>query len=248
MLDARIEKSLTQFTQELCQLLGDDLIAVALYGSAAGTNFVPGSSDLNTVIVVKEMRFEVLQKLQPCVADWHQFGFAVPLVIDREFLQQSRDVFPMEFYDIKEQHRLLWGEEVFQELAIDSRYLRFLAEHEARSKLLRLHRLYFERAREPERLRQILLDSLKTFLTLMRYLIRLQGKSGVQNYAEVLTQFEQHFQLSFPRMRQLIGIRLATGAWPNEPVTDFFRDYLADVQRLVRLIDGLPRSDSSTRS
>jgi len=243
VLDARTEQSLAQFTQQLCQLLGDDLVAVALYGSAAGTNFVPGSSDFNTAIVVQEMRFEILQKLQSRMVDWHQIGFAVPLVIDREFLQRSRDVFPMEFYDIQEQHRLLWGEDVFHALIIDTRYLRFLAEHEARSRLLRLQALYFERARDPERLRQILLDSLKTFLTIMRHLIRLQGKSGPQNYAEVLTQFEQYFQLSFPRMRQLIAIRLGTAEWPNESIIDFFRDYLADVQRLVKLIDRLPPKD-----
>ena len=239
--DTSLESTLTQFTEELRGLLGDQLLALVLYGSAAGENFVPGSSDLNIAIVVQHMGFEVLRKLQPRMVPWHKQGFAVPLIVDRDFLHQSSDVFPMEFSDIKEQHRTLWGEEIFRTLTIDSEHLRFLAEHEARSRMLRLQALYLERAGESSRLRQILLDSLKTFLTLMRHLLRLHGKSGVQNYSEVLSLFEQHFQVSFPEMRRLIPIRQGIRDWPHEPATEFFREYLADVQRLVSLIDKLPQ-------
>jgi hypothetical protein len=237
VLNPQTEKILVQFIQELRHLLADELVAVVLYGSGAGSNFVPGASDLNVAIVVQEARFEVLQKLQPRIAAWHTQGFAVPLLLDREFLQRGRDVFPMEFHDIKEQHRLLWGEEVFHSLEIDSRHLRFQAEHEARSKLLRLRALYLECAGDQPRLQALLCDSLKTFLILMRNLIRLHGKTGLLTYVEVLEQFEQHFHLAFPRMRQLIAIRAGQQQWPGTPIADFFRDYLAEVQQIVAVID-----------
>jgi len=245
VLDVRIEKILTDFTHELCQLLGEELLTVALYGSAAGVNFVPGQSDFNIAIVVKEVRFEILQKLQPRMTAWHTRGFAVPLVMDREFLHRGGDVFPMEFYDIQRHHHLLWGKDVFQTLTLSSRHLRFLAEYEARSKLLRLQALYFERADEPQRLRQVILDSLKTFLTLMRHLLRLHGDSSAQHYAEILADFEHRFQVTFPRMRQLIAIRMGKRAWPEEPATVFFHDYLSDVQHFVKVIDRLPSSEPS---
>lgn len=244
MPNTSLESTLTQFTQELRELLGNQLLAVVLYGSAAGENFVPGSSDLNIALVVQRMGFEVLKKIQPRMASWHKQGFAVPLIIDRPFLERSHDVFPMEFSDIKEQHRTLWGEDIFASLEIGGEHLRFLAEHEARSRLLRLQALYLERAGEPPRLRQILLDSLKTFLTLMRHLLRLQGKHGVQNYGEILSLFEQHFQVSFPEMHRLIAIRQGVRDWPHEPAIEFFREYLEDVQRFVSLIDGLPQQSA----
>lgn len=246
MLDVNTEKTLTQFTQEVRQLLADNLLALALYGSAAGDNFVPGASDLNVAIVVKEARFEVLQKLQPRIAAWHRMGFAVPLLLDQEFLQRGRDAFPMEFHDIKEQHRLLWGEEIFRDLQIDTRHLRFQAEHEARSKLLRLRALYLECAEDQPRLRTLMLDSLKTFLILMRNLVRLQGKMGLPTYTDVLDQFEQHFHLAFPCMRQLITIRAGQHKWPTAPLAELFREYLAEVEQIVRVIDHLPARASSS--
>ena len=123
MLDSQSEKILGRFVQELRSLLADELVAIALYGSSVGGNFVPGVSDLNVVIVVKEARFDVLQKLQPGMAAWHTQGFAIPLLLDQEFLRRSRDVFPMEFHDMKEQHRLLWGEDIFRD-SIRRNYLK----------------------------------------------------------------------------------------------------------------------------
>jgi hypothetical protein len=42
-------------------------------------------------------------------------------------------------------------------------------------------------------------------------------------------------------MRRLIAIRQGVRDWPHEPATEFFREYLEDVRRLVSLIDGLPQ-------
>lgn len=244
-----LEKTLTSFTQELRQLLADDLIAVVLYGSAAGANFVPEISDLNAAIVVQVLRFDVLQKLQLHMYAWQKQGFALPLLLDREFLSRARDVFPMEFHDIKEQHRVLWGEDVFQNLDIDPHRLRFQAEHEARSKLLRLRALFLQHADDPSRLRIILVDSIKAFLILMRNVIRLHGRGHISTYAEVLKQFEQHFRLTLPCFRQLLAIRAGSQAWfAASPVVDFFRDYLVEVQKLVEVIDHLPPNPPSAHA
>lgn len=242
MLDARTEKILAQFTQEVRQLLGEELLAIALYGSGVGSNFVAGVSDLNIVLLVKELRFEVLQKLQPYIKAWHRRGFALPLLMDREFLQRSRDVFPMEWHDIKEQHRLLWGEDIFRTLEIDDRHLRFQTEYEARSKLLRLRGLYLECAGDRAALRRLMLDSLKTFLSLMRALLRLRGERGLLTYGEVLERFEHLFAIALPRMRQLLAVRTQQQGWPAETTADVFRDYLTEVQQLVAIIDHLSAS------
>ena len=246
MKNAWLEKILAEFTQELRHLLLSDLAAVILYGSGAGKDFVPDLSDINVVIAVRELRFDILQKLQPRMTAWRKQGFAMPLLVDHEFLQRARDVFPMEFHDIKAQHRLLWGEDIFQTLALDSRNLRFQAEHEARSKLLRLRALYLECAGDVPRLRALMIDSSKTFLVLMRHLIRLNGHNDVSAYEEVLNRFERFFSLTFPRIRHLVAIRAGRQSWPTEPLVDCFREYLTEVQHIIEVLDRTPSIPSST--
>src|SRR5574340_854685 len=128
MLDPQTEKAVAQLTEHVRLVFGTDLVSLTLYGSAAGEDFVPGKSDLNLAIVLEHITFPYLKALHAHLPKWHKLGAAVPLLLDRRFVEQGRDVFPMEFHDIKEQHRVLYGEEIFARLEIDSRHLRYQAE------------------------------------------------------------------------------------------------------------------------
>src|SRR5207247_2239515 len=82
---------------------------LVLHGSAAGDEWVAGRSDLNTALVVPCVTLAVLERLAPLVARWRERGFALPVVMDYEYLRRARDTFPMALDDISRQHRLLVG-------------------------------------------------------------------------------------------------------------------------------------------
>ena len=105
-----------------------------LYGSGASHDLVPGSSDLNLVVVLSQIDRATMIALRTHTAGWHKRHVATPLVIDRAFLRPATDVFPMELHDIKDDHRLLLGEDVSTALEIRDHNLRYQCEHEARGK------------------------------------------------------------------------------------------------------------------
>jgi len=236
MLDARTEKAIAQVAQGVRQAFSTNLVSLVLYGSAAGDDFVPGRSDLNFAIVLERLTFVHLKALHQHLPQWHKLGVATPLLLDRRWIERSRDVFPMEFNDIKAQHRVLYGEELFATLRIDHRHLRYQSEHEARGKLLRLRALYAEVGADRKRLERLMLDSVKTFVIIMRNFIRLRGGEGAARYLPVLEQFESHFTVAFPTMRHLIGIRFGTEAWADG-IEETFTSYLDEVERLIDLVD-----------
>jgi hypothetical protein len=236
MLDAQSEKTITQVTEQVRLIFGKDLVSLALYGSAAGEDFVPGKSDLNFAIVLERVTFPYLKALQQLLPKWHKLRVATPLLLDRQFVDRARDVFPMEFHDIKEQHRMLYGEEVFATLVIDARHLRYQAEHEARSKLLRLRTLYAEVGAERKRLEALMLESAKTFVIIMRNFIRLRRGESHTRYLQVIDEFERHFQQTFPTIRNLVQIKLGMQLWADG-IEGTFGGYLDEVERLIDLID-----------
>lgn len=236
MLDSQSEKAITQVVEQTRLIFGKDLVSLALYGSAAGEDYVPGRSDLNFAIVLERITFAHLQVLHQHLPKWHKLRVATPLLLDRQFLEDARDVFPMEFHDIKQQHRMLYGEEVFATLAIDSRHLQYQAEHEARGKLLRLRTLYAEVGAERKRLEALMLDSAKTFVIIMRNFIRLRRGESHTRYLQVLDEFEQHSQQAFPSIRHLLQVKLGLQRWADG-IDDTFRTYLDEVERLIMLIE-----------
>jgi len=241
MMDQRAEDALARIAGEIDGLFGTELLCLVLYGSGAGRDFVPGKSDLNLAIVLRNLRFEHLQLLHGKLAAWHALGAAMPLILDPATLARSCDVFPMEWQDIQDTHRLLRGHDVFADLTIRWDHLRDQAEHEVRGKQLRLHALFAEVGAEYDRLQPLLLDSVKTFLIVMRSLLRLRHKQRTSSYTDVLAAFEQTTQHPFPTMHQLLRIKLHEDVWPRtiEPIV---RSYFEEVANLVGLVDEFPHA------
>jgi hypothetical protein len=238
MLDARAERTLTEVVTELRALCGERLIAVALYGSGAATDYVPGRSDLNLVVALDELDEPLLRAIRAHVRRWCKRGVATPLLLDRAFLRHAVDVFPMELHDIQERHRVLFGADLFADLPIEDRYLRYQCEHEARGKLLRLHELYLEIGSRRRALQHLVLDSVKTFLVILRTLNRLRRLPPARSDEEALQAFCRAFACELPVLARLLRIRLAKEKWSGDAEAEFHA-YVQELHRLVRLIDQL---------
>src|SRR5262249_62001938 len=113
-------------------------------------------------------------------------GFAVPVLVDGDYFDRPRDTFPMELDDIRRQHRVLAGSDPFVALRVEPAALRRECEYEARAKLLRLRALFLELARAPDAIEALMTGSLKTFLIVLRHLLRLPPAAPAHAYAEAL--------------------------------------------------------------
>jgi hypothetical protein len=237
-LDARVEKDVAAFTDDVRTALGKALVSLVLHGSAAGDDWVPGRSDINTALVVPRLDLDVLERLGPPVARGRERAFALPVLMDREYLSRARDTFPMELDDIRRQHRLLAGTDVFATLELDFRALQRECEYEARAKLLRLRALFLEVGRTPAAIDQLMAGSFKSFTIVLRHFLRLRDGDDAHAYADVVTAGERVLG-PLPAMRRLFGHR--TGAAPLDAtrLRADFGAYLSEVERIVKAVDAL---------
>jgi hypothetical protein len=235
-LDAGTERRLAAFSAEVKDAVGPALVSLALYGSAAGDDWVASRSDLNVAIVVERVTLAVLDALAPVIARWRPRGMALPLILDRVWLDTALDAFPMELDDLRRQHRVLAGADPFADLAIDRDALRRACEHEARGKLLRLRARYLECAGDPDALDALMTESLKSFLVLVRHLLRLRGAADVHDYTHVLDAGEAMLG-PLPTMRRLLEHRTGVAPIARRAVGQEFGAYLGEVERLVAAID-----------
>jgi hypothetical protein len=233
--EARVERDLSAFTTAVEGALGGDLLCLVLYGSAAGEDWAPGRSDVNTAIVVRHVTVAVLEALAPVAARFGRLGFAVPLVVDPDFLAGARDTFAMELDDIRRQHRLLAGADLFADVAPEAAAVRRQCEQEARAKLLRLRALFLSSAGDTRAIDGLMTESAKSFAVLLRHLARLRGTTPGPRYADALAAGEALIG-PLPALRHLLARREAGAGRP--PAADF-RTYHDEVERIVAAIDRL---------
>ncbi len=228
-LDSRAGQQLDAYVAEVMQALGDAVIGVVLYGSAAGVDWVAGRSDINIAIVVRRAAVAALDALAPVIARWRGKGFALPVLLDQDEVARASHLFPMELDDIRRQHRLLAGNNPFAAVATDDAALRRECAQEAFGKLLRLRAYYVEHTGRPADLGAMMVDSVKSFLTVIRHLLRLRGAVEPRDFAAVLTAGEALIG-PLPAMRRVLEQREsnATGG-----LSDLAGTYVDEVERLV---------------
>jgi len=231
-LDARAEQQLREYAADVERVLAGRCVGVVLYGSAAGVDFVAGSSDLNTVIVLRAVPAAALEALAPVVARWRPHGFALPLVLDDAQVERAAQLFPMELDDIRRQHRLLVGRDPFAALAADEAALRRECAQEAFGKLLRLRAFYLEHHARPEALAGMMVESVKTFLIIVRHLLRLRGEPAPDAYEAVLAAGERVVG-ALPAMRRVLAARAAGS---SAALADAARAYVDEAERLAEAV------------
>jgi hypothetical protein len=234
-----VEQVLQKFVQDVQGLYGGDLVAVFLYGSAAAGEHVPGRSDINVAVVLRQLTPALLRKAASYLRSWHRHGFATPLFFDSESLHDSLDVFPIEFLDMQERHRTLWGPDLFAGLHIERGNLRLQCEQELRGKLMKLRQSYVESAHAPADLERILMVAVSSIVVLARTLLRLAGAGPTGGADAVLEQAQARFAVSTAALRKVCQLKRGDIRLAGSGLEALYREVLDEVQGLVKVVDEL---------
>jgi len=171
-----MEKDLNQLVEKLRQAAGAGLKSVVLYGSAASGDFDPKRSDLNVLCVLERMSAAELGKLNATAIWWVRKGHPAPLVFTLEELHHSADVFAIELLDIKANHRVLFGEDVFASLGVPMSLHREQVERELRTNVIRLRQALLTVSWSEAELERLMSASTSTFIALFRHALIALGE------------------------------------------------------------------------
>jgi hypothetical protein len=162
--------------------------------------------------------------------------------MSEEEVYNSADSFPIEFHDMKERRRVLYGLDLIADLKVDPRNYRTQVEHELRSKLLRLRQQGAAQLSHPAGLLALCVDSVSTFCVLGRHALELDGKKPkserravVRQLAELLQADMRPFEILLDIREDIPGAGLGDLGDPGE----LFAQYLVCINRLIVFVDRL---------
>ncbi len=230
------EKQINEFISRLRTACGENLQSVILYGSAADGEFHPDFSNVNLLCILRESSFANLTAMAPAVEWWTRQKRHAPLVLTRDELERSTDVFSIELLDMKQLHRVLLGEDVLSGLAIPMHLHRVQLEYELREKLILLRGRLLTVANQKQ-LWELLLASLSTFTTLFRHGLIALGQTPPKAKREAVQALAAHIPFDPSAFLQLFDIREHKAETKQFDVNDVFTRYLAAVQQVTAAVD-----------
>ena len=233
------EKQMAEFVDRMRQAAGDNLQSVILYGSAADGEFHPKFSNVNLLCVLREVSFNALQAVSPAAKWWTGHKYHAPLLLAREELERAAAVFSIEFLDMKQQHRVLHGEDVLQGLTISMRLHRAQLEYELREKTILLRQRLLLANGNKNRLWELLLGSVSTFATLFRHALISMGDSAPKSKRDGVQALASRISLDPSPFLQLLDIREAKMERKQLDVKGVARRYLTAIQKATAAVDNI---------
>ena len=96
-----VAERLGPFVDQLVSDWGGDLTHVFVVGSATTPDFDERTSDINTLVVLREIHFEQLSSLAGLGTKFGRKGITAPMPFTRQEIERSLDVFPVSYTHLR---------------------------------------------------------------------------------------------------------------------------------------------------
>ncbi len=234
------------FIDDLKATHGRNLSSVILYGSAAAGDFVPHQSDYNILIALQKITPEDLRNAHACIREWARLGNPIPVYFTVSELKNAGDVFPIEFHQMSDARKVLYGPDVLAGVVISDIFLRHQAEYELRSKLIQLRRQYIPASSSVDGLKKLMADSLPSFAALFRAVLILNGMHPPATKHEIVALIAQHLKIDGATFEKIFNIRENnfTELLNERSANALFGQYLEQIEQVINAVDSVGKSRS----
>lgn len=238
-LPHEVREKFLPYLKTMLDIHRDHVISVFIYGSATGKNYIPKVSDINSAFIFKSLPFLRLEMSLKTVSKGIPKKIAAPLFLTREHIETSLDVFPIEFFDMKENHIVLYGEDILSVLTIKEEHIRLFCEQQIKGKLIRIRQAYLEIGLKKKGMEALLKESLNSLIPVFRNLIRLKGNQPPSAKEEIIRQLCQGFDLDENVFIPIYKDTSNDEKIANQEIVVFLEKYLDQIKKLAVGVDQL---------
>ena len=217
--------------------LGDELVSIILFGSAARGEYLRSRSDINFLVILTDNGIAKLQTLSALTSRWRKRRVATPLFMTAEDIHASLDTFPIEFLNIRRHYQVVYGRDVLAGLEFDHSHLRLQSERELKAKALLLLERFVELDGDTGKIRGLIAESVTAFLSIFRALLYLKGVDSPVGKVELIDAAAGQYGIDAEIFRICIDIKEGKIKPAKAGMAEIFRKYLQEVRKLSERVD-----------
>lgn len=195
------------YAKDVKQAFGERVEGLLIYGSAVRGEFLPGRSNLNMLLLMASYNSETLRTYAPLHKRWNKEQIVVPLFLTEQELNDSSELFPLEFLEIQDWHRVLGGRDPFVGYHINrsrlgDQVLQGLAGH-----ALRLRQRYAEAGGADDAVTILLPLAVTSIVPLLRGLQRMLNRPVSAHSDAVVSDIAGHFKIDLQGLLDALALK-----------------------------------------
>lgn len=230
---------LDKFVRQLEDILGDNLLSVMMFGSQVSVEPEKLKSNINLMIVLDHLTSDDLKNISKPVKKWVKAKNPIPVVMGKAEWYSSFDVYALEYSDIKEKHRVVYGTNFAKDINVDKHYLRLQCESELKSLYLKFRNSYLLNMNRDGEMKKLANNVIKTLLVIFRGVIRLKGDLVPEASEYIILQAANYMDLDCNLLIKMAKIRENQDAYGNQEIREVSAKLVSVLQDILRQLDAM---------
>ncbi len=235
-----VAEKIHPFIEEILQRHSSNIHSYHIVGSAVIPDYNEKLSDINSVVVLRNMDLKFISFLAPLGQKYGKKKIAAPLVMTPGYIKDSLDAFPVEFLDFKLIHKTIHGPDIFMDIEIVRPHLRLQCEREIKTKLIGLRQGYISSLGRKEHITGVLVQSFTGTMALLRAIILLLGQKPPVLRAEVISTFGAATRVDTAVFGNLLLLKAGRIKPSEQELRALFENYYYALEATGKIIDELP--------
>ena len=225
------------FLDEVLSRYKDKIHSIHITGSATNDDFDEKNSDVNSIIVLKEMDLQFLELLAPLGKKYSKHKVAAPLIMTPDYIKSSLDVFAVEFLNFKLIHATVLGEDILENIEIKRMDLRHQCERELKVKLIWLRQGYLSSMGDRKMLTDGFTGSITGYIPLFRGVISLLGNEPPIWQSKVMDSLSEATSINTDVFSKILKIRHEKVKLSIDELNTIFEDYYSATEKIGKIVD-----------
>ena len=230
---------LDKFVKELEDILGDNLTSVIMFGSQVSVEPEDLKSNINLMVILEHLTADDLKNISKPVKQWIKAKNPISVVMGKAEWYSSFDVYALEYSDIKEKHRVLYGANLAKDINVDKHYLRLQCESELKSLYLKFRNHYVLDMNSDRKMREVADNVIKTLLVIFRGVIRLKGDLVPEASEYVILQAANYMDLDCNLLVKMAKIREKQDVYGKQEIREISAKLVSVLQDILRQLDAM---------
>lgn len=230
-------KSLNLFVEKLKQNLGENLLTILAFGSNANAEKV--KNNLNLMVVTNTLSAEDLKAISKPVQKWVKAKNPMIVIMDKVEWYSSFDTYALEYSDIKDNYRLIYGEDLVPNINISKHYLRLACEKELKSLLLKYKNCFLMNIKSTKAMREIVNNVIKTLIVIFRSILRLYDKQVPYRATDIIESVSEILNIDKKTLIKLAEIKYEKRKCKKEEFKQAEDLLIIEIQKILQQVDNM---------
>ena len=225
------------FFRRILEERKDLVLALHVIGSAVTEDFEPERSDINTLIVLREMDLDFLDLLGSLSHEFKAARLGPPMLMTPKYIERWRDLSPVELLEVKNINVLVYGTDLLSSIELERPLVRLQCKRELRSRLIHLSWGYVRAAGNKKELTELLQESVVGLAGLVRGILYARGDDPPVTTGPLFDALSTLVGGQVLSFKEVYWMKIRDTKIPLPRVRAVLKDYYRAIESLIDVVD-----------